>query len=80
MEFVHHPTNNHVFGPPIDYDHTIVPCGALPVTICMVDGRQEIQSYWRPNAEELAAINRGNPIVLVVLGQQHPVVSLAVEA
>lgn len=80
MEFVHHPSNNHVFGPPIDYDHSVVPCGSLPVTICMSEGQQVIQSFWRPDANELRAIMEGHPIVLIVHGQQHPVVSLAVEA
>lgn len=80
MHFVQHPSNNAVFGAPNGWDQAGLPCGALPVTRTAIDGVPAIQSYWRPNAAELAALNAGNPVVLSIIGQGMPPVQLGVAA
>lgn len=35
-------------------------------------------SIWKPSAEELAVLNAGGGVELIVLGTTHPVVSLGV--
>lgn len=80
MNYVQHPSNNHVFGAPKDWDHSKEPCGALPVTLTEHQGQRCIMSFWEPDADERAAILRGKPIILIVYGQSHPVVALGTEA
>lgn len=81
MDFVTHPSNNHHFGAPPDWDKGDgVACGTLPVTLTYVDGRQAIVSFWKPDATELAKLLQGKPVVLTVFGRQHPVVSMGVLA
>jgi hypothetical protein len=67
MRYIQHPSNNTIFGAPKG-----VPaeeCSALPVTKGYDgNGRPTIRSYWRPDAQELAAINAGKPIILELWG------------
>lgn len=51
-------------------------CATLPV----LDTGALLQSAWMPEPEELAALNRGLPVLLTIYGRSHPVVSLAVLA
>lgn len=51
-------------------------CDDLPVA----QGDGFLSSYWKPNAEELAALNAGLPIKLSFLGTTHPPVAVEVEA
>ncbi len=39
-----------------------------------------VQSFWKPDAEELKAINEGHPILLQVVGRTHPPLLVAVSA
>jgi hypothetical protein len=39
-----------------------------------------ISSFWKPEPEELAALNKGLPIMLTCLGHSHPPISLEVLA
>lgn len=80
MNPIVHGSNNHVFGPPQAWDHDKVPCEMLSVTLTELDGTPAIASYWMPSAEELKALNQGKAVVLFVLSNSHPVVSLGVEA
>ena len=79
MNFVKHPTNNHAFGAPPNWDQQAVPCGTLPVTIePRDDGGAEITSFWQPSADELIELNSGGLVTLCVFGRGHPVVAMGV--
>lgn len=68
---------NRTFGAPRDWDESKNgPCMALPV----LDDGQALHSVWRPDAAELAALNRGSAVVLTIHGRTHPVVSVGVSA
>lgn len=78
MNRVQHPSNNAVLGAPADWDQKALPCDALPVTRGDVDGIPVVVSYWRPTAQELAALNAGQHIALSVVGPSMPPVALSV--
>jgi hypothetical protein len=80
MDYIHHPSNNHMFGAPPDWDHSKTACGTLPVTLTEINGQPAIVSFWMPDQAELAALLRGKPVMLSVFGRGHPVVSVGVEA
>ena len=52
------------------------PCEALEV----IDTGEFLQSAWLPDAEELAALNAGQPVTLMIWGKEHPVVAVGVIA
>ena len=74
-----HPSNNAVLGAPKGWDQAALPCGALPVTRTEAEGQPCIASYWKPTAEELAALNAGGLVALWVIGATMPPVSLQVD-
>nr|WP_315242039.1 hypothetical protein [uncultured Albidiferax sp.] len=78
MRYTQHPTNNDVLGAPKGWNQTELPCGALPVTRTTVEGQPVMVSFWRPDAEELAALNRGDAVSLWIYGGGHPVVAIGV--
>lgn len=78
MNRIQHPSNNAVLGAPAEWDQQDLPCGALPVTRTQVDGFPVVVSFWRPTAEELAALNAGAALELSVIGHTMPPVSLDV--
>lgn len=46
---------------------------------CSVNGETPaMETAWMPTPDEIAAINAGAPVILRVLGQQHPPVSIDV--
>lgn len=56
-------------------------CGALHVKLVIdPDIGPELYSVWRPSPEELARLAAGARVVLCVVGEGHPAVSLGVEA
>jgi hypothetical protein len=72
VEFVGQTT---VLGPPPGWDNSRNgPCGGLPV---MAHGGR-LLSCWRPSAEELEMLNAGGHVVLAVVGEMHPPVSVNV--
>jgi len=78
MNRIQHPSNNHVLAPPPGM--TPEECVALPVTRTVINGHRAFVSFWQPDAEELALIAQGKPLALVVFGNSHPVVGLAVDS
>lgn len=80
MDYVPHPSNNHVFKAPEGWDQEAVPCGDLPVTVSQLEGQITITSFWKPDAVELEALAAGRPVILMIFGNQQPVVSVGVEA
>lgn len=79
MNKVQHPSNNHVLGAPAGWNQGEVPCSALAVTRVSYDGLAAVVSYWRPDAEELAALNAGGCVALSVVGSTMPPVMLTVD-
>ena len=56
-------------------------CGSLPVRDeAHSPGVPRMVSAWFPDAGELAALQRGAPVYLTVIGPVHPAVSIAVGA
>lgn len=80
MNKTQHRSNNAVLGAPDGWDQSQLPCDALPVTKLLWDGLPAVVSYWRPTAEELAALNTGALVALSVVGHTMPPVALYVEA
>lgn len=78
MRYIQHPSNNGVLGAPKGWDQKELPCGALPITRAHVEGQAVMVSFWRPDADELAALNRGESVALWVYGEAHPVVAIGV--
>lgn len=78
MRYIQHPSNNFVLGAPKGWDQKELPCGALPVTRTRVEDQACMVSFWKPSAEDLAALNRGEFITLWVYGEGHPVVAVDV--
>jgi hypothetical protein len=79
MNRVQHPSNNAVLGAPSGWDQKELPCSALPITRTECEGLPVVVSFWRPTADELAALNAGQVIALAVIGSTMPPVSLSVE-
>lgn len=73
-----HSTNNMLLGKPASM--TDEQCISVPATLIVEGslGQPEIQTFWRPLPEELAALNRGASVVLTVVGSGHPPVKLEV--
>jgi len=74
-----HPSNNATLGPPRGWDYAAMPCGALSITrIDCEDGSSAMVSFWKPDAQELADLNRGASVMLSVYSAAHPPVAVAV--
>ncbi len=73
-----HRSNNAVLGAPPGTP--IDECSVLPITrIEYGDGTPAVVSYWMATADELARLNAGKAVALVVLGATHPPLYLAVD-
>jgi hypothetical protein len=80
VDKIQHPSNNGVLGAPAGWDQTKLPCGALPITRVDIEGQDAVLSYWKPTPDELAQLAAGAAIVLWVVGETMPPVSLTVES
>lgn len=81
MEPIKHPDANHALRPPVDWDEEKNgPCATLEVFAQVQGSDICIQSTWMPNAEELAALNAGQPVVLMVYGRVIPPMAVGVLA
>jgi hypothetical protein len=78
MNFIKHPSNNAVLGAPDNWKNDALPVHALPVTRGDIDGQSVVVSFWRPTADEIAAIVAGRAIALVVVGGTMLPVALSV--
>lgn len=52
----------------------------LAVVDTELGGHPAIASFWKPDAQELAQLNAGNPIAVFVMGHTHPPLWLGVAA
>lgn len=80
MDAIKSATSNHTFGPPESWNNERNgECTPLHVTKTADDGGNAImQSEWKPNQDELDALNAGAPVVLTVWGVMHPPVAVNV--
>ena len=74
MKAVEFEGQNLMLNPPSSMERGA--CGALPVM--RIDDR--IISVWRPEPEDIAAINSGAHVLLHIWGKGHPPVALTVQA
>lgn len=76
MEIIKHSTCNDELGvSDVQREQGVVP---LPINRAQEDGIPVVQSFWRPDADELAYLNAGHPIVLTVFGHTHAPVRISV--
>ncbi|MEN7527831.1 hypothetical protein [Cupriavidus sp. DL-D2] len=68
-----------VLGAPKDWDHSKGACEGLPVLDVATDQGPVMVSAWLPSPEDLKALQAGMPILLMIYGKAHPVVSVAVQ-
>lgn len=54
-------------------------CCALPIKIGEYGGHQAMLSFWKPDADELRALNEGYSVCLGVVGHSHPPVFMMVQ-
>jgi hypothetical protein len=79
MRPTQHSSNNRVLGAPPGWDQGELPCGALAITDAVQGDVPCVISFWRPDAEELAALNAGGLVYLSVVGRTMPPMGLGVE-
>lgn len=77
MQPVTHRTNNHIFtaGPDSPGD-----CADLPVTSADWYGTPSLITFWKPSVEELARLNAGQSVLVVVAGKVLPPLHIAVDS
>lgn len=78
MNPTQHPSNNRVLGAPKNWDQGELPCSALAITDMEFGGQQCVASFWLPRPEELAELNNGGTVVLMIFGQGMPPASVGV--
>lgn len=76
MEIVNHPLCTTTLGAPSDM---LEDCSGLPVAYQIDQHGTWAVSFWKPDADEQAAMNAGGGVALRVraVGRQHPVVSIS---
>lgn len=76
MKFHQHSSNNFLLGAPPGRKDV----ETMPATMWVDDasGNVTVASFWRPDPEELAALNAGGSVVLYVSGTMHPPVCIGV--
>lgn len=79
MTPVQHTSCNAVLGAPRGIK--IEECKALAIRRVLYEGGlAAVQSFWKPNAEELALLNAGHPVQLELWGVTMPPALLTVAA
>jgi len=79
MRATQHPSNNEVLGAPQGWVQDELPCSALPITRAYDGSVPTITSFWRPTAEELAALNAGALVALHIVGKSMPPAAIGVD-
>lgn len=79
MELVKLPGMNRTLGAPKGWDkEKHGTCAGLPVYAEVVNGQMVMTSAWKPNAEELVALQNGGCVAMVIYGGLHPPIALGV--
>jgi len=78
MRIQHHPACDHLLGAPSDMQDGS--CSGLPVAYTEDQYGTWANSFWKPDPEELEALNNGGSIMLQIraVGKRHPVVGMTV--
>jgi hypothetical protein len=82
MNPTQHRTSNRVLGAPPGWNQAELPCNAVAIR----DGVEPdtnlrtVTTHWRPDADELALLNRGGLVTLTVPGITMAPARLGVEA
>lgn len=79
MRATQHPTSTRVLGAPQGWSQAELPCNAIAITDEVHQGIRMVSSYWKPSAEELAALNAGQLVRLVIVGATMPPVAIEVD-
>jgi len=73
------PNATRVLGAPSDWDKSKQgACCGLPIQDMDTSAGPGMMSLWEPTPDELARLNAGAKVSLIVLGTAHPPVSLSV--
>ena len=73
------PNRTRYLGAPRGWEPDVSgPCGHLAIRDELTTAGPAMFSAWQPTPEEMARIAAGAPIVLMVLGEIHPPVSISV--
>lgn len=73
------PNATRVLGAPVGWDKAAQgPCGGLPIQDIETSAGPGMMSVWQPTPEELARLQAGAGVSLLVLGTVHPPVSVSV--
>lgn len=83
MRFIQHTSCNSALGAPPGVK--IDDCTALPIRRGLEDLPEGgvvpiVQSFWKPEPEELRALNEGHPIMLTIWGNTHAPLRVEVAA
>jgi len=78
MKPIAHPSNTRELAAPPAWDHSGLPVEPLGITDETMGGVPCMWSFWRPDAEELAALAAGGYVVLSVVGRTMPPVAVMV--
>ena len=71
MNKIQTPQCNDVLGAPPGA--TIDECGALPIVRAQYEnGQKVVASFWKPDVAELALLNAGEPVCLILWGVTMP--------
>jgi hypothetical protein len=76
MEIIKHSTCNATLG--VSAEQAAAGIVPLPINRAQEDGVPVVQSFWKPDADELAYLNAGHPIVLSVFGHTHAPLRISV--
>lgn len=79
MKPIRHPSNTRTLAAPEGWDEDLK-VESLGITDQILEGVPCVWSFWRPDAQELAALNAGGAVVLSVVGRTMPPALLMVEA
>jgi hypothetical protein len=74
-----HPSNTRVLAAPAGWDQSGLPIEPLGITDTSIHGVPCVWSFWKPDAEELAALVAGGSVVLSIVGRTMPPALLLVE-
>lgn len=80
MKPISHASNNRALQAPAGWHQSGLPVDPLCITDQVIEGVPCVWSFWKPDAEELAALNAGMPVILSLVGHTMPPALLMVEA
>lgn len=80
MNPIRHPSNTRTLSAPEGWDQTGLPVEPLGITDQVLEGVPCVWSFWKPDRDELEALNAGENVVLSIVGRTMPPALLLVTA